>query len=732
MENLRAPFNEVHLFIDESGRIDRNEAGDVRLVGGVCVLGPYDDGLDARLREALRTAVESVGGQMPRDLHGGDCALGPEQREALATALQAAISQADPEGRVRGVTVTHRQDSVTEGPRFVRERERDNRYVAMLFGLLEHLVFTDPTLLPAFTSPSWDLHLHVAERSWVFAGTAADREALEALGYKVREMRRRGHSALAIHGIVSERELRALVWAAGQDRWARTGLNLTGVSVEPIDYASGRSPAALYLADLALGRERERELRLARVANTMTEPLVPTLARVSYGPWLSALADLREAIEQRSLDRFLVRRRDLDIAPKTERLRYSGLIQALDTEAAPLLAAESPVLRAAFDAACDEIDAPGGLEAGLIRAERCYRLLDLGDAADVRTRVQWTRARLSAANHMADSAQAEALWAEYLRDEAALAALGASGIDTVADVRNRRAVSLLDRLRLDDARKTLAEVIHMQESSIGHLARVTGHAPRSRSVGACYGTLGQVEAMAGNANDAEVAFRVALDHMEDPRDIERQWVYLGHLACDRGAGGSRLWGEVCEHLPALASTSPTRQRGQQFVLALQLKGHAVFSPLHSVREVLSRWHAESPLDAWPEGERAHHPFGLIRQAVGLLEERVATDRASAERAAAAYSDAATHLRGEGVLRVLSRAAALRGALALSDHARDCTPQIASAFRELQAAVIAHAGTGAWDETAPPHSAGHFGRLDQGGTWPERGRAVLGGIRHNLW
>jgi hypothetical protein len=485
-------------------------------------------------------------------------------------------------------------------------------------------------------------------------------------------------------------------------------------------------------------RHREHRRRAGHALPPEEAPIVPELATISYGPWLRMLAELRSAVAERSLSRFMALRNEIDVTPRVEQLKLRKLVEELDSAAEPLLRGQVPALEAALADACALVDQPGETEVGLVRGERSFRLLDLADGLTPLSRAMWQQTRLSAANHFADSPTADAVWREYLATEPALVALGLEGIQPAAEIRNRRAVSLVDVFALDEARQTVVDVLDMQQRALAAIAPLANGTPRSRSVGACYGTLGQIEALSGSPEAALAAFRAALDQFVDPRDRERQWVYLGHLACDLGPeAGAPLWREVCEHVRALRSPDPASGPGMQFVLALQAKAHAVLEPLDRTREHLDRWESVRPLEAWPATQRHGHPFGLVRQGVGLSWERLARsgDTRAEARARSAFAEAAAHMaKAGGLLRVLGAAATLRGALlaAESESAGELAALVA-AFRTFQGAVIAHAGAACWDETRT-EGGGHFGRLDPGpeSAWTARARGVLSGLRHNLW
>jgi hypothetical protein len=236
---------------------------------------------------------------------------------------------------------------------------------------------------------------------------------------------------------------------------------------------------------------------------------------------------------------------------------------------------------------------------------------------------------------------------------------------------------------------------------------------------------------------AESAFRRACDFFDEKGDVDRQWAYLGHLACDRGADGLRLWAEVLGRLPELAGPRPVTGAGTQYLLALQLKGVLTFAPA-DLLAFLGRWGAERPVEQFPEEERERHPFGLIHQAVGLLRaEAWRRTKESAHAAAALASfDRAANLMGRRgpLLKALSHLAAVRRELfAVETGERAAINRLGARYLALRG-HLADSFPEAWSEDEAGKAHGYFGRLDPGVGTPlaERVWRVLGGARFNYW
>ena len=103
----------------------------------------------------------------------------------------------------------------------------------------------------------------------------------------------------------------------------------------------------------------------------------------------------------------------------------------------------------------------------------------------------------------------------------------------------------------------------------------------------------------------------------DSKDIERQWVYLGHLACDMGELiGKTLWKEVTDNLDGIDDLQLIVGDGCQFLLALQLKGKLVFGTNGQIIQLADILANNQPLNNFSANVKNAHPYGLILQMAG--------------------------------------------------------------------------------------------------------------------
>ncbi|MCS7269869.1 MAG: hypothetical protein NZ703_02190, partial [Gemmataceae bacterium] len=393
------------------------------------------------------------------------------------------------------------------------------------------------------------------------------------------------------------------------------------------------------------------------------------------------------------------------------------------------------------------VDRPGQAYTGLSLSDFAADILNYAGVEVPEARFVALQTELSAANHLGEYERADEVWQSYKQQEEKLLALGLRGLELMAEISNRRAVALIDQFRFDDAHQILQDVLSRMEQSLrplGEIGGATAPAP-IRLLGTLYGTLGQAYALQTEPDHllAEKCFRQALQHFQEPADRERQWVYLGHLACDKEQGGETLWQEVCANLPQLNSHIPICQEGRQYQLALQIKGIYRFRPLDQVRQFLQAWQSASWQSAYSQESREQHPFGLIHQGIGMLWLRLSQetkDKAAAHAAIHSFDAATQHMRmrkGGSLLQVLAYFADIRRwliTLQCSVVPSLCERRLRELLQGLQGYVVEHYGERVWNVSQTGLARGHFGRFDPGPDCPInlRAQAILAAVRFNYW
>jgi len=769
-------YDQLHFFLDESGGFQQR---DINLVGGVIMLGPYDDYADDTLLQILRESVQQTGGTFPRDLHffprqndiqGGN-QFWLHQRRTLCQQIANRLVQWHGDQReIFGIAICHQSDVFPHGSNLIVEREYDNRYLQMLYALIEFICFVYPEIR-ARLRPSAEVRIYVGQRHFPVPDTPENQQVLSQLGYKYFPDRFQP-GQLRVRAI-TRRELRGLLRAGICKSWPNTELRFQEIGVLPISYDPRNPvtrPAALYLADLELGCLRGQ---LQGIHNPIQ--LLPPLAVMEYGPLLHQLARMQAALEEGCLASFFERAREFFMVVRPQSSgqperndAVAATLAAQQHQAAKLVAQNPHPVLDFLRSVCQLVDKPGYAQVGADLADFTVGILNQAGQTTPEAQVLVLQARLSAANHLGERHAADLVWEEYIQREEHLRDLGLRGLELMAEIRNRRAISLLDQFRFDEAKITVVYILSKVEQGLEALANMFNAALEQlpiRLIGTLYGTLGQIYALQSEPDHrrAEECFRKALEFFTEAEDRQRQWVYLGHLACDQGEQGRSLWQEVCSQLPELISRSPIAEEGKQYLLALQIKGLYIFAPLEDVLSFLSEWQRSDPTSAYSPESLRLHPFGLIYQGMGMLHQRVWRETRDVTHGQAAirwFDRAAQHMRQGGpVLKVLSRMALIRLSLlrmelpsteesqgrrlfdaleanrVLQGLLRERAEQnLGELFQGLRGYLAEHFGESAWDEGPDGRPRGHFGRLDPGPghSWQQRAEAILRAIRFNYW
>lgn len=732
-------FEQVSAYIDESGNISSKRQRELRLVGGVLVFGPCSDSDERSLLQSLRASVEEAGGLFPDDLkyHKGK----RQRSAALESGFLADMGKrlkiwCGATRAVYGFYVVHDEDRFSVAGDLLDEARWDNRYKELLASTLEYLMFVSPRVEKRLT-PDASWRVTVASRVFPLE-SGTERAEVENLGYRVVEDRKKPGQYLAL-GTIDSKGLGLLVQQITRSRWVGRKLNLASVEVPVLDYEEGYSPAPLYLADLYCGSVRRLlwQREVDRVTGVLlTTELAPTLEAWSYSAVDKACRLVRtlEAKDLRAVTPLVggLRTTRTSCLPDDLRKKCEGAYRAL-------IEGDKLAARRVLEEAVSLADEPGGLgEAGDMASA-----LSLGALDEPVDQARLLLVRLSQANHVGDTGEATRLWREYKGIEPLLLRAGETGLTLRCEIRNRRAVSLTDQFQYEEAVGLLRPLIETGSAARDQLRQLHGipdSAPfPDRALGACFGTMGQLSAFLGTPDtqsEAEKTFKLAMGLFDDPYDIERQWVYLGHLACDLDDAeeAHSLWQEVSGAIPCLTGKTLPPDAMSPFVLALRLKG------------LLRFWNGGDALDpanpltlAGLEDDDVpnYHPYGLILQAIGMLAEQRGRSESSTMHLRLAhglYERASSHMRqGGALLRVLACVAEVRAGLVL-DGADDREPVLRTAFLKLRGLVTSEFGDSVWGEDDSGRPTGKWGECDPGpgGAWADRCRGALRFVRFNYW
>jgi tetratricopeptide (TPR) repeat protein len=703
---------------------------------------------DTSLRKIISNELSKVGGKFPEDLHFSQSKLSAEEKTVLLGNLSEEIKAwAGDQRMLHGVYIKHQQDIFKNASDILTEKAFDNRYLSMLWSLVEHLVFVDEKIRERLTDDA-TVHLHVASRIFVFDSKSLKekQDELKALGYHLIQAKWDPESHYTF--TLDERELTTMVRMALRHRWNRVGTRFGSIACSSIQYKQERynqlkPPMALYLADLFLGQSRT--LYYPEERGRLKQRLFsPPFRVLNYGPWLEKLAQMRASLGAGDIDSFLMAAQAYYTFDRQIRSHFHPIANRASNKASRLLGENKEKLKSFLQELGRQVDRPGKAATLCEFVGWSGKLIEKAAVDDRLLRAMHLQSRLSICNHTGDVAGADRVWEKYLEVEPELYTSGAEGLQIKSEMRNRRAVSLTDAFHYREAENILLELISLQQDALQHVATAFGIDVKdipSRELGACYGTLGQIYAFTGtneSTSFAEMSFRQALTLFKDEVDIRRQWVYLGHLACDRRTAGTDLWREVLTHLPDLGSETPVSECGKQFELVLQIKGLIVFGSTESRVEFCKRLESTPIGGSIPKSELRSHPYGLVYQNLAMLYQRLWHENrqnTDYQKSAAAYFEGASKvMKGEkGLLQALGTAAQLRKALfSATGGAGD--ESVARGFNTFRESLINQFSDRVWWENENGKSGGHFGRLDPGPeySWAERSAAVLNGLRFNYW
>ena len=734
------PYDQMHLFIDETGTF--NEIDGKKIIGGVLLFGNYGQIENATLQGFFDSCLNQFHGNFPSDLHLGKNNWPPDTKKAFLQSFHNQMKENnDLFNRTFGVSITYEDDILID------DTKHDNRYENMLLFLIQHLLFVSQNVAER-SMPRAKIYITIASRVFVFERNDYNVETYAQLGWENWRIDRENFTKGFVQS-VNDDIIRTLINPnnGGSKRWPSDQIEVMNIQLNSLDYNSGTSPKGLYLADLLLGAIRSNTRLLTSICN------------IQYSPKLRFLHEMHSSLSNNDLAGYLENNNRLyeSISKTNQPNEIILLIQNLEVKAVILANAKQNYMTISnylLDS-CILVDQPVNTNEGFRRIELVEKLLGerIKDVSKDTALILQTK--LSFYNHKADLTNANNIWDKFLKIENSLPALGPEGIKFTIEIRNRWAVSLSDRFYYSEAEKVLLKIVSIAERlrdahaiayksivedlraahAIAYKCKLTD-IPDAK-LGATYGTFGQVYAFQGNKEDAEINFREAISLFSDSKDIERQWVYLGHLACDIGkANGMKLWSEVSPNLAGINDNQLIIGDGCQFTLALQLKGKFVFGTNGQIIEFANNFlNNNHPLNNLP---RNPHPYGLIMQMAGLICAR-AWKETNVEkyyiRAIDFFRSATERLtQGELLLKLLANVCTLRKLLLeFQKTGVNNNNQINSVINEF----ITHAkeiGEHAWSEDASGRTNGYFGAQvsSQNQSTIKRAQKIVDLIRFNYW
>jgi tetratricopeptide (TPR) repeat protein len=537
-----------------------------------------------------------------------------------------------------------------------------------------------------------------------------------------------------------------------RQRWHNSSIKFGSIDTASIQYKLEsynhlKPPMALYLADLFLGQSRS--IYYSNIQAKLKQKLLsPAFCNIHYGPWLETLAQMQAALEAGDIDAFFTAAETFYSHSDEVISPFSSIAEQLTKEAAQLLGKDLEKIKTFMQGLVKKVDIPGRAVSLSNIVNWSGKLIQNCAAADQLIQALHLQCRLSICNHTGDVSEANQLWQQFLKVEPELYSFGADGLRVRSEMRNRRAVSLTDSFQYREAESILLNIISLQQDALQNISRAFGIDIKvipSDELGACYGTLGQIYAFMGTKESfefAEKSFRQAIDLFKEPADINRQWVYLGHLACDQGEAGIDLWREVMTHLPALGYKTPISDRGRQYELALQIKGLNVFGNIESKKDFCEMLDKATAGSNHTQDDFSSHPYGLIYQGLGILYQSLWHESKEnpyyKKSAVTFFAGASKLMKGQpGLLNILGIAAQLRKEileLESNNNGLGAGQNISRLLKSFKESLVSLYSDNVWQESGNGKQDGHFGSFDPGPghSWEERASAVLAGIRFNYW
>jgi len=713
-------YDQMHLFLDESGKFE--SANNQRIIGGVLLFGPYTQANDDTIYELLETSIENEGGSCPQDLHFGTTGWDQNRKTRFFNCLFAKFNEEDLFNRTYGVSIVHSKDISNA------DQDHDNRYRNMLLFLIEHLLFVSKKVKEKLQRNA-NIYIIIASRQFVFKMDSYTYEKLRQLGWGNHFPDSRDPNKRFVLS-VNDSIIRSLInpYIDRNTRW-ETDLVIGIIELPKLDYDNRIAKAAHYLADLQLGAIRGN-----------IELLEP-ICRITYCPKMHFLHNMEAYLSKGNFEEYLKNNYLFNFNSDFTQLQETHqLEQDIQRRAVELAENNSDLLSKYLLEASKLVDMPTKAKEGFEKAV----ILESFLSPDVVTNNHFfvLQTKLSFYNHTGDLTQANIIWNEFLKVEKSPATLNLDGLNFKIEIRNRRAVSLMDHFSYDAAKEVINEVVSiagnlrlmLATSLEGQLTDI-----RRDDLGACYGTLGQLYAFQGDKDYAHLNFQEAQSLFSDSKDIKRQWVYLGHLACDMGELiGKTLWKEVTDNLDGIDDLQLVVGDGCQFLLALQLKGKLVFGTNGQIIQLADILANNQPLDNFSANVKNAHPYGLILQMAGLICARAWKETKVEKyyiRAIDFFRSATKYLtKGGSLLKLLANVCTLRKLLLeFQKTGVNNNNQINSVINEF----ITHAkdiGEHAWSEDASGRTNGYFGAQvsSQNQSTIERAQKIVDLIRFNYW
>ncbi|MDR2170010.1 MAG: hypothetical protein LBP59_07710 [Planctomycetaceae bacterium] len=638
-------FDELHFFIVESGFFDKVK--ETFLIGGLLLFGKYDETVQKKLREILVDSLSVIDKKYPQDTsfyafleNDATKRQGKQFASALAKNLSALTPDEDNRTAYGLLMFQNIHDIHDNLPTLFAQNELNNRYVSMLWSLIEHTIFVSDRAAKKLNSGA-KFHVHIAARSYVIDLDKTSLKSAKALELNMKknaepkntepkntepndaeskdaESKNADVVTYTVTPSIDADEIKNLFDVAINERWSTSDFKLETVETCELIFdkkikKSDEPTPGLYLANTLLGIERTRLVRSQLIA----DPALPILESLIYDQNLDSTAICKSNYCNGNITSLIETLEHYPLDPNSQ--QNQEIVRILIKE----YAKNSEQFYRLFDAAKNIAGNAKNRKHGNDLARLVEHIHRMSDKTDLLADFYSILIQFITANQSNYAIKSFDLWRIYLPKENSLPKLGVkNGLKIGAEFRCRRAVNLMEQFNFDLAEQVMIEIGTQNDDFCQAMAKffnVPVEQIDMQEISNCYDTLAQVFAFQAfdqyKRKLSELFFRKALTATKNPASQIRIWTHLGHLACDFPKQLKPLWDEVLTNLPTTGDYIDDGIKTPH-VIAIRLKGALVFGnnelkkELTETMDVITRNYAYEIINSFP--------YGLILQTLAML------------------------------------------------------------------------------------------------------------------
>ncbi len=771
-------YDELQVYIDESGNLNQPGKEEILLVGGILVwrlkdtdksFKKYKD-IDSLLKKCLEEAlVETYHCKDYSYLHyyDKDCrAIEKKVKEVawdkknefllnLSLRLDECIEDIGKNElfEINGFFVLHKEDMNLQSSSLVSEESMDNRYLSMLKFGLEHLLFVCEKTRSRLTKNA-RVSIQVANRRTeshynTQQQAESDKKLYKSKGYKPEL----SNTTITVSSILSKEGLGVMLSDISK-RW-HSMLELEPGELSSISYGNKMlSDAGYYLADLFLGQKRN-----AIKWDKSNDCILPEYTSISYE---SASDELAKCVNAPNITTFI------DLLWRRPDLVCTDIFKEFKSGIAPKLTIDDicPLL----EKVKKEVDSVKPDDLFLHTQSIMTNFQDLVqynpelDCNETWKLTDWIE--LSQANHLGNIEYANDIWKRYVEHKKA--GFGFENreleLDFDTEMTLRRVVNLMDRFRYTEAKQLTHELCEKQEYVYNVFKEQDTQQIQYRpDLGRCYSTLGQIKAfMARTETDYLEAVKLFKQTLQfyDPKndkqgDIVRTWIYIGHVACDlqwHGMNSAReLWNEICSKLQLSLHnendwTFLKTDIDHRYYLALQMKAILLFDDIAIIPPFIKAWNnpdniIANVIDKEKNSPKALiHPFGFILQTLAMLYARLYREEPTDEnwkKTIETYDVAINVIKAQKtkLFDFLALITEMRQSLfKIETHDNEEEREhLHDIYLDVKALLCCDFGEGAWEENTEGEDSGYFGsHIRKNDPVTKNAQQIIDMIQFNYW